>query len=87
MAIVGSAREPARLTRSGAEPYHLRAPRTSCGMVLRADVAQLVEQRFCKPQVPGSSPVVGSNANNARFPIHRGPQPGRARFMGRLSRW
>jgi hypothetical protein len=27
---------------------------------MRADVAQLVEQRFCKPQVPGSSPVVGS---------------------------
>ena len=26
-----------------------------------ADVAQLVEQRFCKPPVPGSSPVVGSN--------------------------
>ena len=32
-----------------------------CGMALRrADVAQLVEQRFCKPPVPGSSPVVGS---------------------------
>ncbi len=26
-----------------------------------ADIAQLVEQRFCKPQVPGSSPVVGSS--------------------------
>ena len=32
-----------------------------CGVLLRADVAQLVEQRFCKPPVPGSSPVVGSN--------------------------
>ena len=30
------------------------------GPARRADVAQLVEQRFCKPQVPGSSPVVGS---------------------------
>src|SRR5438874_12032512 len=27
---------------------------------LRADVAQLVEQRFRKPQVTGSNPVVGS---------------------------
>ncbi len=26
----------------------------------RADVAQLVEQRFRKPQVTGSNPVVGS---------------------------
>ena len=26
---------------------------------LRADVAQLVEQRFRKPQVTGSNPVVG----------------------------
>src|ERR671933_546744 len=25
-----------------------------------ADVAQLAEQRFCKPQVAGSSPIVGS---------------------------
>ena len=34
---------------------------STCGMTLRrADVAQLVEQRFCKPPVPGSSPVVGS---------------------------
>ena len=30
------------------------------GPARRADVAQLVEQRFCKPPVPGSSPVVGS---------------------------
>jgi hypothetical protein len=27
----------------------------------RADVAQLVEQRFRKPQVTGSNPVVGSS--------------------------
>ena len=34
---------------------------SACGTTLRrADVAQLVEQRFCKPPVPGSSPVVGS---------------------------
>ncbi len=26
----------------------------------QADVAQLAEQRFCKPQVAGSSPIVGS---------------------------
>ena len=28
---------------------------------IRADVAQPVEQRFCKPQVAGSIPVVGSS--------------------------
>jgi hypothetical protein len=28
---------------------------------LAADVAQLVEQRFRKPQVTGSNPVVGSS--------------------------
>src|SRR5437667_1194218 len=31
---------------------------------LRADVAQLVEQRFRKPQVTGSNPVVGSSLRN-----------------------
>ncbi len=31
----------------------------------RADVAQLVEQRFRKPQVTGSNPVVGSLINDA----------------------
>ena len=40
----------------GAGMGHLRY-----GPARRADVAQLVEQRFCKPQVPGSSPVVGSS--------------------------
>ena len=34
---------------------------------LPADVAQLVEQRFRKPQVTGSNPVVGSS-----LPFHRG---------------
>ena len=33
---------------------------TGLGLPCAADVAQLVEQRFCKPPVPGSSPVVGS---------------------------
>ena len=45
----------------GAGSGHLRY-----GPARRADVAQLVEQRFCKPQVPGSSPVVGSIANMIR---------------------
>src|SRR5437764_9650347 len=31
---------------------------------LRADVAQLVEQRFRKPQVTGSNPVVGSSLHS-----------------------
>jgi hypothetical protein len=33
---------------------------------LRADVAQLVEQRFRKPQVTGSNPVVGSSLCSQR---------------------
>jgi hypothetical protein len=33
---------------------------------LRADVAQLVEQRFRKPQVTGSNPVVGCHAGVTR---------------------
>ncbi len=36
-----------------------------------ADVAQLVEQRFCKPPVPGSSPVVGSNDHNDQPDVPR----------------
>ena len=47
----------AALSSPGAGSGHLRY-----GPACRADVAQLVEQRFCKPQVPGSSPVVGSSA-------------------------
>jgi hypothetical protein len=44
-----------------------------CGLTLRrADVAQLVEQRFCKPQVPGSSPVVGSKGNKRAMGSPRG---------------
>ena len=38
--------------------------------VCRADVAQLVEQRFRKPQVTGSNPVVGSIANMSVSPRH-----------------
>ena len=49
----------------GAEWVHLRY-----GPARRADVAQLVEQRFCKPQVPGSSPVVGSSAHPSGGRIH-----------------
>ena len=54
---------------SADEPRALRRPHRRALRVLgrgtvtstvRADVAQLVEQRFCKPPVPGSSPVVGS---------------------------
>ena len=33
----------------------------------RADVAQLVEQRFRKPQVTGSNPVVGSLLSQKHF--------------------
>ena len=59
-----------------------------CGMALRrADVAQLAEQRFCKPQVPGSSPVVGSSANNA-CRVHHGRRSVTGYVpVGRLSRW
>ena len=34
-------------------------------LAARADVAQLVEQRFRKPQVTGSNPVVGSQPSLA----------------------
>ena len=55
----------------------------------RADVAQLVEQRFCKPQVPGSSPVVGSRTHPSVAGSTTGPQArsGTAASVGRLSRW
>ena len=36
-----------------------QAPADAMFCPLRADVAQLVEQRFRKPQVTGSNPVVG----------------------------
>ncbi len=39
---------------------------------LRADVAQLVEQRFRKPQVTGSNPVVGSSLRNDQL-VHIRP--------------
>ncbi len=36
---------------------------------MRADIAQLVEQWFCKPQVGGSNPSVGSdNCSMDGFP-------------------
>ena len=61
-------REPLRLampwTDGGQRSIGLPLHAFACGAVsfhVAADVAQLVEQRFCKPPVPGSSPVVGSN--------------------------
>ncbi len=59
------------------------------GPARRADVAQLVEQRFCKPPVPGSSPVVGSRARPSVVGSATGPQSrsGAATPVGRLSRW
>src|SRR6266403_1762828 len=41
---------------------------------LRADVAQLVEQRFRKPQVTGSNPVVGSSLRLERNAKRRLPR-------------
>ena len=54
-----------------------------------ADVAQLVEQRFCKPQVPGSSPVVGSNNRErvSSLTTEASASRGARKFMGTLSRW
>ncbi len=43
---------------------------------VRADVAQLVEQRFRKPQVTGSNPVVGSPTKCLSLPI-----PSRSSFL------
>ena len=73
------------LSSFGAEGVILRY-----GPARRADVAQLVEQLFCKQQVPGSSPVVGSIAIKIRLAgLHQGPQSrvGAAATVGRLSRW
>ena len=67
-------RRPA-LSSAGAGSGHLRY-----GPACRADVAQLAEQLFCKPQVAGSSPIVGSRANNVGVGHTMGPQslPGTA---------
>ena len=57
-------------------------------VAMRADVAQLVEQRFCKPPVPGSSPVVGSNRRTPEEWVnHRAAAVPFSRILGRLSRW
>lgn len=53
----------------------LRRQRMQC-FAASADVAQLVEQRFRKPQVTGSNPVVGSS-----LPFHRGFAIGRSRLL------
>ena len=42
--------------------YHIR----------HADVAQLVEQRFCKPQVVGSNPIVGLSYINPNSRVKSG---------------
>ena len=57
------------------------------GPARRADVAQLVEQRFCKPPVSGSSPAVGSRAIHPVAGSTTRPQPrsGAAATVGRLS--
>ncbi len=39
-----------------------RVPERLTDNHLVADVAQLAEQGFCKPQVAGSSPIVGSRS-------------------------
>ena len=44
----------------------------------RADVAQLVEQRFRKPQVTGSNPVVGSSLRLERS-VERKLEPRRSK--------
>ena len=51
---------PANRTRS--RPWRERAD--CCILCSRAAVAQLVEQRFCKPPVAGSSPIGGSTEDN-----------------------
>ena len=75
----------AALSSPGAGSGHLRY-----GPACRADVAQLVEQRFCKPPVAGSSPIVGSSANSFGRRAHHETAVSvrrRRRIMGRLSRW
>jgi hypothetical protein len=49
-----------RQRRAGeSRPFFIGASRW-VALSYRADLAQLAEQRFCKPQVPGSRPGVGS---------------------------
>ena len=84
------ARRRPRLTHPAGPPYHSPAPngvRLRYGPARRADVAQLVEQRFCKPPVSGSSPVVGSSAHPSGGRIHHEPAVSirRAATVGRLS--
>ena len=80
----------ADLTRQGAEHPPLAA-RTIPALLfcVAADVAQLAEQWFCKPPVPGSSPVVGSNNRGRCVPSPQGLRSRgvHGRIMGRLSRW
>ena len=55
---LGEAAEPVRLCQAPVD-----------AMFARADVAQLVEQRFRKPQVAGSIPAVGSLIFDCELPI------------------
>ena len=59
---------------------------TSEGFLRRAGVAQLAEQRFCKPPVGGSIPLASSIPpyllnNLSRFSQHVGWLSCRARFV------
>ena len=75
----------AALSFPGAGTGHLRY-----GPARRADVAQLVEQRFCKPPVPGSSPVVGSSdiiGTGSTMSPQLGPGPSRGSVEQRRLAW
>src|SRR5450759_4385203 len=51
-----------------------------CVLAPNADVAQLAEQRFCKPWVAGSSPIVGSALAYPSVKM-------RDRFSGQIPKW
>ena len=67
----GQRRLPLRLTRDlhllssrgGKRSLRLPAWRVFSALLARANIAQLVEQRFRKAWVPGSNPGVGSSAH------------------------
>ena len=53
-------RESSALTRRGSQVRSLLGPLCYSSLPVLACIAQLVEQRSCKPQVMGSSPIAGS---------------------------
>src|ERR1044072_2762882 len=70
--------------------------RLKCGSViicgLSADVAQPAEQRFCKPQVEGSSPSVSSSVAGQQNRLSKPRSPGgvpcpRLRVTGGVAEW